>query len=341
MSEPAPTLAEWNRLYQAAIAFKDLAPWEWMEETDVFGIQNPETDELGFASIMGTLGEHLALALYLGAKGLQAFWHWEETGVPPEDLFDLPLQLQASFEDRGELTKKDRGVIKKLGLKFRGRQAWPLFRSYRPGFLPWYLEAQEARFFACALEQAVDVALRFKQDPQILPPEDGDSYLVRVPRKEEGDLVWEDVVVTVPPVEPDPIPISVDMAALEGVKRLPRGERLLEMDLFVAPIRIQGKGARPYLPYMLLSVDRESGMILGTELLEPKETPEKTWGLVPGKVLRQLAVLKAAPSRLLVSSPLLLDLLQPFAGELGFPVELTPRLPSLDRARKALLQRFA
>ena len=248
MSESAPTFDEWNRLYQAAMAFKDLAPWEWMEETDIFGIQNPETEEFGFVSIMGLLGEHLALALYLGAKGLQAFWELEEGAAEPSlELFDLPLHLQASFEDRGELTKRDRNVIKKLGLKFRGHQVWPLFRSYRPGFLPWDLETQEARFLACALEQAVDVALRFKQDPLMLTPGDEESYLVRVPRKEKRVLMWEDKVVTVPAVEPAPIPISMSVAEIEAVKLLPRDQRVVEMDLFVAPIRIQERGARPSL----------------------------------------------------------------------------------------------
>jgi len=341
MSESVPTRSEWKRLYQAAIAFKDLAPWEWIEETDVFGIQNPETEELGFVSIMGLLGEHLALALYLGAEGLQAFWHWEDTGTPPEDPFHVPLHMQASFEDRGELTKKDRGVIKKLGLKFRGSQAWPMFRSYHPGFLPWYLEAQEARFLAYALEQAVDVALRFKQDPHILTPGEWDSYLVRVPRKgKRRVLVWEDKVVTVPPVEPDPIPISVSVAQIEAVKRLPRDQRVVEMDLFVAPVRIQQRGTRPYMPYMLLSVDRASGLILAYKLFEAEETPQQTWSLVPASVLQQIETMKAVPSRLLVGSPLLLHLVQALADDLGLPVELTNHLPNLARARKSLQQHF-
>ena len=43
MPESTPTLSEWRKLYQAAIRLKEIAPWEWMTETDVFGVQNPET----------------------------------------------------------------------------------------------------------------------------------------------------------------------------------------------------------------------------------------------------------------------------------------------------------
>ena len=85
---------------------------------------------------MGNLGEHLAVAHYLGAEGIEGFWRMNE-GVSDvaEDIFRVP-HLQASFEDRNVLTQKDRDEIKALVLKFRGRQAWPMFRSYRPGFYP-------------------------------------------------------------------------------------------------------------------------------------------------------------------------------------------------------------
>jgi hypothetical protein len=55
MTESKPTLNDWLGLYQAAMRVKEVAPWEWMTETDVFGVQEPETGELGFVSIMGML----------------------------------------------------------------------------------------------------------------------------------------------------------------------------------------------------------------------------------------------------------------------------------------------
>jgi len=188
MTELSPTLDEWSKLYTAAIRVKEIAPWEWMTEADIFGVksrfasplrseQDPETEQLGFVSVMGMLGEHLALAVYLGPEGLYGFWGFQRLAdtakdasrqgkpfllsrilsddVLPEVFFRLP-HFQTSFENRNELRQKDRDLIKQLGLKFRGRQAWPMFRSYRPGFWPWYLEAWEVRFLTHALEQAVE-----------------------------------------------------------------------------------------------------------------------------------------------------------------------------------------
>ncbi len=342
MTEPKPTLNDWQKLYQAAIRIKEIAPWEWMAETDVFGVQDPETQEIGFISVMGALGEHLSLALYLGAEGLYSFWGFQQIAdSAPDEMFLSMPHLQASFEDRGELTTKDRALIKELGLTFRGRQAWPMFRSFRPGYFPWYLEAPEARSLTYALEQAVEVVLRFKEDPTMLDPYDDESYLVRVPREIKGKLVWEDEVVRVPPVEPESIPVVMDMEALERVKQLPLGEHVLEIDFFMFPVRIEEKGTRPYPPHALLVVDSRSGMILGTELLAPEPGLAEMWGSVPVEVVYQIARMGVIPRRIKVRSRQLFALLQLLAEELGFEVKATPRMRELDRAKESLLYRFS
>ena len=56
LDSTTPTLGEYRRLYEAAIALKQKAPWEWMQEDEIFGVRNPETHEIGYVSIMGALG---------------------------------------------------------------------------------------------------------------------------------------------------------------------------------------------------------------------------------------------------------------------------------------------
>jgi len=41
MTSNPPTQEEWKDLYEAARMFKELAPWKWMEDPDVFGVQEP------------------------------------------------------------------------------------------------------------------------------------------------------------------------------------------------------------------------------------------------------------------------------------------------------------
>ena len=339
--EITPGIREWRTLYESAVRIKEISPWEWMTETDVFGVRSPESGELGFVSVMGLLGEHYAVSLYLGSEGIHGFLDLQEMGpfADPEALIQIP-QIQASFENREELDKRDREVIKELGLKFRGRNAWPMFRSYRPSLFPWFLEARQVRFLSCALEQLADVAPRFREDSSLLEPSGGDSYLLRAPRQEGGRRLWEDASTGVPPLDAPPIEVEMEASKIEALGRLPRGEVRLEVDFFMSPAPVQDEGDRPYFPHMLLVVDAGSGMVLGSDLLAPHPSPEAMWGQVPENLAEQLFAVELAPEKVSVDSELLFELLEPLASEAGFDPELSPSLPGLELARENLLRTF-
>jgi hypothetical protein len=336
-----PDIREWRSLYEAAVRVKEISPWEWMTEADVFGVQNPETGELGFVRVMGMLGQHYAVSLYLGSEGIHGFLSLQEMGpfADPEALIQVP-QLQASFEDREELDERDREVIKELGLKFRGRSAWPMFRSYRPSFFPWFLESAEASFLSVALEQLADVAPRFREDSSLLEPSDGEGYLLRAPRREGETLLWKDASTGIPPLDAPPIEVEVEVSKLEALGQLPRRGVRLEVDFFMFPAPVQDEGDRPYFPHMLLVVDAGSGMVLGSELLAPHPSLEAMWGLVPENFADQLFAYELAPEKVSVDSELLFELLEPLASEAGFDLELSPSLPGLESAREDLLRTF-
>ncbi|MDP3062522.1 MAG: SEC-C metal-binding domain-containing protein, partial [Chloroflexota bacterium] len=120
-----PTSEEWARLYQAAVAFRDLAPWRWMEDDGLFGVTDPETGVVGYCCIMGALGEAFALGLFPGSEGLASFLRLATGQVEQGDFEAITSQrcLLASFEDRRALDKRDLQIIKGLGLQFRGRGA--------------------------------------------------------------------------------------------------------------------------------------------------------------------------------------------------------------------------
>jgi hypothetical protein len=311
-------------------------------EDDLFGVQNPETSEFGFVSIMGTLGEHLAISVYLGPEGLYGFWDLEDAGPmgSAEQILEIP-QLQASFEDRKELQQRDRDLIKQLSLKFRGQRAWPMFRSFRPGFVPWFLEAAEVRFLTHVLEQTADVAERSLANPDLLEPPDEDTYLMRIPQPTGDGLVWSDQLMAVPSPQPASISVRMDRQALAALKSAPRGRQTLEADFFLLPMATQQeRGVRPYYPYVLMMVEQQSGMILGSEILKPEPTLTDMWGLIPLNLVQQLYRLGMVPKEIKIRSPLLLQLLQPLAKDLGFKLKEVKKLPTLDSAKEFMFQSF-
>jgi len=269
-NDQQPSLQEWKALYGAALEFKELAPWDWMHDCDIFGVKDPENGEIGYCCIMGAAGEHYALGLYLGSEGLMGITKIQsgEFSDLKEEAFFLQKCLMASFEDRKYLQKQDLQQIKTLGLKFRGGNAWPLFRNHTPGFVPWYLTGAQARFLTTALQQAIDVSTRFKKDEKLLEHPSRDHYFVRVPGKQGESIVWQDEwLVPLPPEKEDSRVMHVDETILGRLKKAKSQRKgTWEIDFFYLPVPISEKGERPYYSFMSLMVDHDSALIFNFQL---------------------------------------------------------------------------
>ncbi len=341
MNENPPTTAEWRQLYDLMQQVKQAAPWQLMTEDMIFGVQNPATSELGFVSVMGSLGEHLSIAVYLGDTSLYHFWAIHEQRAPAEQILEL-THMQASFEDREMITPQDRAVIKAVGGKFRGRYAWPLFRSYRPGYLPWYLNQDEARFMAHVLTQTLVIAQRLQENENVLPPPDEVTYMVRVPSIQGDEIIWQDQIMRIQPPGAQSINLPMDVKALTFVKKLPQRNANVEVDFFMTPVQIQEhKGERPFFAYNLLLVDSQSGIILGTQTMVADPSFDDMLGRVPLELLYILAQTSLRPKSILVRPSRTQMLLAPLCEELGIHLKIKPKLRELDAAKASLLSFLA
>ncbi|MDH4136697.1 MAG: hypothetical protein OEW09_08315, partial [Anaerolineae bacterium] len=249
-------------------------------------------------------------------------------------------QLQASWGDREELYREDREVIKALGLKFRGRGAWPLFRSYVPGYFPWFVTPEEARFLTLVLEQGLEVAQRVKENRALLVPLRKGTYLVRTPEKRGETLVWKDEWMKPPPSQPRPLPpTTITETDLAALRQLPRQKIVVQADLFLMSSPIEEKeDPRPYFPYNLMTVEARSGLILGTDLLAPKPSLDAMWAKAPEAFLNVLHRLGSLPTEVAVRSERVYELLKPVAAGLGIRLTRQRSLPALEQAKAHLEQ---
>ncbi|MBI4744394.1 MAG: hypothetical protein HY776_06210, partial [Actinobacteria bacterium] len=270
MAGTEPTVHEWKELYDTAINFKQNECWNYMWDSDLFGVQNPETREIGYCCIMGRNGEHFALGVYKGSEGLDGLLKIFNAEVDTKSIDTLHVQncIMASFEDRKFLDKNDHEIIKKLDLKFRGQNSWPFFRDYTPGFHPWYLNSKDVRFLTLALNQSIEISKRMKENPEMLKPKDDSVYLVRVPYVENDEIKWKDEWL-------EPVPISreiksVDLAEdpnyIKCFEKIKKGKKKCmdtwEIGVFYSPQGVQESSERPYYPKTILYADHNSEMIL-------------------------------------------------------------------------------
>lgn len=323
-----------KRLYAAAESFRKLAPWEWMEDGRIFGVKNPETGVVDYCSILGGLGEVFALVVYEGLEGLQGYLKmlsgdFAENGAA---AIDYQRALMASFEDRRELAPEDLAQIRSLNLKFRGKNGWPLFRHYLPGYLPWFVTAAQAQILTTCLEQALDVLPRYRENPDLLPDPESGSHLVRVFGSHEGQGGQESWFDEILPMPPQPAHDASPAAALPadevGIARIRRQQKkrrgVWEIGYCYAPMPIQERrDERPYLPRFMGIVEEGSGLMLAFRL----EKSGEHLRAFRDEILSCLERLDFLPERLLVDHDETAALAKPIAAGLGITLQRVPKLP--------------
>lgn len=334
----------WARLFAAADRIKEIAPWEWMFEDDLFGVQDPVSGEISYVSVMGHLGEHYAIAVYLGDEAANDILRLMGNSqvADPERIMET-RQLQISYEDRDYLDKADLDLIKSLGRKYRGKNAWPMFRSYRAGYIPWRLDEEEAGLMATVLEQAIQVLERYVDDDDLLFSDgevgetDGDLYLIRVPATTDAGLLWRDEFKPLKPTPAQVLNIGISKEVLRRVEKLPRKKGALEVDFFMVPTPIGTRGQRAQLPYMLLVVDGKSGMVFGADMVEITGTVLDAMVQLPEMLFKTFLHLGFVPSEIHIKSTRLAQILGNWADHMKISVQNRPRLPSLEMAKEGML----
>lgn len=341
-----PSDEEFKTLYKLARYIQQNEPWDYMEETDVFGVKDPDTGELGFVSVMGALGEYSAVVVYRGVEALYGWRKFEELlDIEPESeeahdmVMEIP-QLQLSFGPASFLESHDRAAIKCSGARFSSDL--PLFRSYWPGYYPWFLTRAEARHLIHVLTQTIQVAKEFFYDQSVIPlnedPEDR-SYLIRVPKLTDGVVRWQSSIELIEEPNIPLVPIDVDDAAVDQLKAMPKSDPQ-EIDLFTLPAKLGEANERPRVLYMLLVTNGVTGFLYGFEALQAPDGIDLMYADLAEKVAKMWLRQEVVPTELRARSLRLLNMFQYFAGEVGFGLSLTKELLAVDEARGFILEKM-
>lgn len=328
--EVMATLDDYARLFDLMDEIKQLAPWTYMLETDTFVMENPNVPgQMLLVSVMGNRGEYLTIASYVGDTAIARFFRIQkQQHMEVEDLA-YTMQLHATFEDRNALTDRDRQIIKEVGRKYRGRQSWPQFRSYSPGFEPWYLTRAEAVLLTHVLAQTLNVARRFQTDPQLLKGLKLNHHLFRIPTVSAEGVVWQDVIRQYTPVERFSIDVRVSAELMANCATLPRRPNVVEIHFMLTPIRVGERGARARYVHLLIMVDAASGALLNMSPIESEDSLDDMFGRVAHQMLEAFSVVGWLPSEVRVPSDFVSALLTPPFSALGVSVVTTKDVPAL------------
>jgi hypothetical protein len=165
----------------------------------------------------------------------------------------------------------------------------------------------------------------------LLTPNNEGLYWVRVPQQQEGGLRWKDRWLRPAPLKQEKRAVPpVDELRLQRIKNktAPR-QGVWEVGFRYAPYPVQeGKEERPFYPSIFLCVDGHSGLVLGTQVLEPWNLPSAFQQVF----LDLLESSRVLPKQVLSNRPEVLDFLKSIAGRIGFGLASSKKLAALEDA---------
>jgi len=335
MKVPQVSLNAWKALYEIALRYRDLKPWGFLSDDALFGVKDLITGQIGYCCVLGTLGEVLGLCIYRGNEGLNFYQRLQSGELTPEDddVFTMQNALLIEFIDRSGLEKEDISIIKSLNLKIRGRKQYPIFRSYLPGYAPWFLTEDEVHFLTFALHCACDLFKVYKENPMILESAEEDFYLVYKPqRKNTETLKWTKEWLKPEPLAEPVIPkIILNELQLQKIKKMNLiQDTPWEADFFFVPSFVIGEGNRPYLGRLIMVAHQDSGFLFFVNVISNEAEPHIE--LMEG-ILSAIEKHKILPSEVKFRNRIAAEVVQPLADNLGFKITLAKDLKAIDEAR--------
>ena len=149
-------------LYELALEYRKASLWKRMEEDQLFAVPLAG-GRIGYASVMGAIGEHFALAVYPGEEGLRSYHILRSYGDFSEIEYSPALQnhvsIQVSFEAKSDLSTEElaaaKDYAKRKGIRFAGKNAYPMFFKAEAGYTIWPdLTEQDQEDLAAGLRAA-------------------------------------------------------------------------------------------------------------------------------------------------------------------------------------------
>lgn len=335
--ETPPTLAAMRDLYDHVTHLFSLTPWQLIGESELILTRDSQTGEQWWCSVMGSAGEVYSMHAYRGEEGLRSLRKIENEEIrdPGEVMASMDC-LYVEFVPGSELSRRDRELLNALDHPRGKKMVAPVFRSIRPGFHPWYVNAEEARTlaecvravsFICSVV-AADAEKKFWMEDGVYPlvtPVDGDEPGYSV------DMV-EPVLSPEPSAEAVKLPEEL-LSPLRG-----RGDALhgaMELEFVYSAASVGEANQRGRSIAIALAVDAESGIVYAPEVTESTTPPAVALAKVFVAAVQSTGRL---PREIHVRNKGYKASLAPLMDSLGVKVRFKDRLPEAEQACSHLLE---
>lgn len=339
-----------DKLYRLASEYKKTKLWKSLWETELFAVKL-SGGRIGYISVMGSAGEHIALSLHIGEEGFLSFRRLTKMDVfvlPPLKIHEFSIQqdcMQCSLENKDMLGQQEyeeaRDYFRRNGIRPSGKNSYPMFRKYTPNYLPWPLQTQEEQDDLCeALAAAIELSRilkgKRKADLGLNPLEDDTEEILLLEYQNGQYRLGKTTLPAERPIKlPEPI-FSNDIA-LASLKKIKRSG-VWECEIIHFPHAIQNNPEDiPSFPVLLLAVNTPEGYMFHVPPVEHyEECPKELLNQFVDTMLQE----EICPVRIKVRDERTYAFAKSLCEKLKIRLEIEEELPMLDEVEDGLLEHF-
>jgi len=337
-----------EKLYELAFAYRETKLWKKLYDTELFAVVLPG-GEIGYCCVMGHLGEHLALSLYVGEEGLNSLRMLRDQGDGVRNVQEFLLAqncLQCAFGNKDDLSPEElssvRAYAAKHKLSFRGKNAFPQFMKYRAAHIPWPIsEEADMEMLGAALRGALAVSTALAERGSKMERGFQDALFEDRPvpllTPSQDGFTWS--MHALPPYSPPtyPQPVIEDELLLMRLKKCKKraGVWMCDVVMYPNPV-IMEESAAPLFPYVLLTADRDTGVVISIEpVMDYRDGADELLRGLAGQMLEH-----GVPRQLEVMDERTYDLVKSIAAALRIKLEFLPNHPELEELESDFLERL-
>jgi hypothetical protein len=96
------------------------------------------------------------------------------------------------------------------------------------------------------------------------------------------------------------------------------------------PAPVKEKGSKGFFPFLLILVDKNSGLVMGPLMLSPEPDLHSMYESIPSKLVEELLKTGHRPSKIEIRSSLLYELLKDTMEDAGCTVAWAKEMPRMD-----------
>ncbi len=326
---PEVKIETWQKAYDLADQYIEEKPWIAIGELDLVGFTHPQTDKPAFVIFTNPSDSSCDMLVLPDIEAYYRLKVWKSNPIRnvPSDIL-LVERLFMTFVDADDLEDYDLDLIDNLEKIYKGKGSFPCFRSQQASMIPWFPEEEELQLMIHAIQLVLDRLPGVPHSEQELKEALQNNTVCFL---DDDDYSLKEV--------PDEISRTIHMPAPQLImeaRKWPRVDRRIEVtrNVISAPVNA---GDRPYFESGLFAIDRETGEILGHEMLEPIDGYEEVMEETPSALLELLGQHETLPSTILLNDSWLMAEVKPVCDILNIGIKMQ-ELKYADTVSKGLEQ---